>query len=244
MVVRKDSVWLSAAVQGAFDACTEFWTENPDPAAGPPPASPAASGPRLIEATTPDEMARLRRLLEQAGLKSNALDDALLSDAYSAVSFLHDQGLGADFESIPERVLRSRAKQAGKVIRSEWASFAAVADFRASLSPAMRAALDLQLFRRGLLEAENPQAARRRLDEWQRGDMQALNDMDVLYRREYPLLMRLIGDERNRAWVARANDIARRTDAAFACQGIGHLLGPRSIQACLQEAGWDVSRVA
>jgi uncharacterized protein len=242
--VRADSAWQSAQVLRAFDASTEFWTENPDPASGPPPAPKAPTGPRLADSIKPEEMRRLRVLLAREGLKEDALDATPLSDAYSAASYLQDHALAVDYPSIPERVLRVKAKLAGKAVRSEWASPDEIARFRDSMTTDTRIALDLELFRRGLAEAEDVDAARQRLDGWLRGDLRTLNTMEQNQRRRYPLISRLIGADRNKAWVARTADIMQRSAVTFACQGIGHLLGPQSIQAFLQRAGYKVNRLA
>lgn len=242
--VRADSSWQSEVVLRAFDSATEFWTENPDPASGPQQTPRAASGPTLAEAITPEEMRRLRMLLVREGLKEDALDTARLSDAYSAVSYLQDHALAVDYASIPERVLRQKAKEAGKAVHSEWASFEEVAHFRESMTPSTREALDLELFRRGLNDAEDVESVRQRLDGWLRGDLRPLETMERSQRTRYPLIARLIGAERNKAWVERTAGIMQKSATSFACQGIGHLLGPQSIQVYLQRAGYGVSRVA
>jgi uncharacterized protein YbaP (TraB family) len=242
--VRADSAWQSEQVLRAFDASTEFWTENPDPASGPPPAPRAPSGPKLVDSITQDEMRRLRAALVREGLKEDALDATPLSDAYSAVSYLQDHALGVDYSSIPERVLRNKAKQAGKAVHSEWASFDEIAHFRDSMAADTRIALDLELFRRGLTEAEDVDNARQRLDGWLHGDLRALNAMERNQGRRYPLISKLVGADRNKAWVARTAGIMQRNATAFACQGIGHLLGSQSIQVFLQRAGYQVSRAA
>jgi uncharacterized protein len=243
MPVRADTVWLSGAVQQAFDGSSELWTENPEPPAGPPPAPPVSTGPKLSEVATPKEMTHLRSMLVREGLAANALDYKLLADAYPAVSWLQDHSVGADFSVFPERVLRARAKASGRPVYSEWASFEAAMRFETDLPADVRRQLDLELFRRGLDETENVSEARRRLSQWQIGEMAALNAMEKRNRKLYPLLDRLIGVDRNRAWVARTSSIMARTQGAFVCVGIGHLLGPASIQSFLTKSGIGVRRI-
>lgn len=244
MPLRAGSRWQSEQVMSAFDASSEFWTENPDPAAGPPPVPRAASGPKLAALATQDELRRLRALLLREGLKEDALDSAQLSDAYSAVSYLQDHALGVDYEVMPERVLRAKARQLGKPVLSEWKSVDAIIAFRDSMTSETRIALDLELFQRGMSEAEDVDGARRRLDGWLRGDLRELIKLEKAQRSAYPLISRLVGEDRNRAWVSRTAEIMQRTDSAFICQGIGHLLGSASIQTFLQRAGYEVSRLA
>jgi uncharacterized protein len=243
MPVRADSVWLSPAVQRAFDGSSELWTENPEPPAGPPPAPPVSTGPKLSEVVTPREMTRLRAMLVREGLAANALDTTLLADAYPAISWLQDHALGVDYSVTPERVLRAKAKVAGKAVHSEWVSVEAAMHFESDLPTDVRRQLDLELVRRGLDETENVSEAKRRLAEWQTGDMAALNTMEEHNRKLYPLLDKLIGANRNEAWVARTVSIMERTPSAFVCVGIGHLLGPASIQSCLLKSGVDVRRI-
>jgi uncharacterized protein YbaP (TraB family) len=243
MPVRADSVWLSSAVQQAFDGSTELWTENPEPAPGPPPAPPVSAGPKLSEVVTPQEMSRLRALLVREGLAANALDSTLLADSYPAVSWLQDHAMGVDYTLIPERVLRTKAKAAGKSVHSEWASMQDAMGFESGLPKDVRRQFDLELFRRGLDEAENLSEGNRRLAEWQVGSLAALDAMDQRNRRLYPILDKLIGADRNKAWTARTASIMARTKSAFVCVGIGHLLGPASIQRYLLKSGVTVRRV-
>lgn len=244
MPVRTHSHWQSSPVLRAFEDSAEVWTENPDPAAAPPPQSRTPSGPKLVESVTPEEMRRLRTLLVREGLKSDALDATHLSNAYSAVSYLQDHSLGVDYQAMPERVLRNMARAAGKAVYSEWPSVEDVTRFRASLAADTRTLLDLELFRRGLSEAEDVGSAQQQLDGWLRGDLRPLNKMERSVRKSYPLITQLVGADRNKNWVARTAEIMQRSATSFVCQGILHLLGPQSIQTFLRRAGHDVSRHA
>ena len=115
--------------------------------------------------------------------------------------------------------------------------------FESDLPTDVRRQLDLELFRRGLDETENVSEAKRRLAEWQKGDLAALNLMEERNRKLYPNLEKLIGADRNKAWVARTSSIMERTPSAFVCVGIGHLLGPASIQSYLLKGGVNVRRI-
>jgi uncharacterized protein len=188
-------------------------------------------------------MKRLHAMLVREGLAANALDSTLLADAYPAVSWLQDHALGVDYSVIPERVLRAKAKAAGKSVHSEWASLEDALRFESDLPADVRRQMDLELFRRALDEAESLSQAKRRLAQWQVGNMAALNAMAERNRRLYPLLDKLIGADRNQAWVARTASIMKRTASAFVCVGIGHLLGPASIQSYLVRTGVSVRRI-
>jgi uncharacterized protein YbaP (TraB family) len=98
MAVRARSPWLSSAIERAFDASTELWTENPDPNQGPSSKTvpPPPKGPKLIEVASPQDMARLHAVLVREGMAPSAFDGLALSAAYPAVSELADRAVGAD----------------------------------------------------------------------------------------------------------------------------------------------------
>jgi uncharacterized protein len=246
MPVKTDSSWLSGAVQGAFDASTELWLENPDfdpvtMGKTPPPEPP--KGPKLSEVAGSKDLARLHRVLLRAGMAADAFDGIPISAVYLPVADLSDRAVGADFSAIPERVLRSRAKAAGKPVHSEWASFDEATRFLTDLPTDEQQQVQLQLFEKGLDEAEDVQAAQKRLTQWLAGDLEGLNALERHFRRAYPLAYRLIGEERNKAWAPRLASVMDRTNTAFVCVGILHLLGPSSIQENLMNSGISVRRI-
>jgi uncharacterized protein len=246
MPVRDTSRWLSSSIDRAFEVSTELWTENPDPTqAGPSkaPAPPPPTGPKLIEVASPRDLARLRAVLVREGMPPGALDGLPLAAAYPAVSELADRAVGADYMAIPERVLRTRARKAGKAVHSEWTSFEEVMRYTSDLPPKIRMQLQLEMFRKELDEAADVGAAVKQLDQWLAGDLAGLDALERHDRRAYPVASRLIGTDRNRAWVPRIQSIMDRTDRALICVGLMHLLGPTSIQGFLRAAGFQVDRV-
>lgn len=245
MAVKRGSRWLSATIQQAFAASSELWTENPDPAAasrreGP---SSAPAGPTLSQAASGQDMARLHAVLARAGLVAQAFDRLPLSAAYPAVAELADRALGADDRALPERVLRTRARAAGKTVRSEWVSFQQIAHYLDALSPQLRTQVELENFRRALDDAEHAGQAEQRLEQWLAGQLGGLEALERHLRAAYPLASRLIGTERNRLWVPRIRSDLQRLRSTFVCVGILHLIGPTSIQAFLRQSGVRVHRV-
>jgi uncharacterized protein YbaP (TraB family) len=143
--------------------------------------------------------------------------------------------------AIPERVLRTCARKTGKPVHSEWASIEEVMRYTADLPQKTEIELQLEMFRKELDEAADASAALRRLNEWLGGDVA---DLDAFARSHvYPVAARIIGSERNKRWVFRIRSITDRTDRAFVCVGILHLVGPASIQSFLRAAGIRVHRV-
>jgi uncharacterized protein YbaP (TraB family) len=245
MPVRADSRWLSRAVQQAFDASSELWTENPDldTASVSQPASPGQrQGPKLSEVASQHDMARLHAVLARAAMAADALDGLPPTAAYPALSELADRAIGADYSAIPERVLKGRARMSGKAVHSEWVSFEEIAHYSDRLPVQERMQLDLELFRRELDDADDASSAAQRLEQWLAGDLVGLEALERHTRATYPLASRVIGAERNQRWVPRIHSIMDRTRSAFVCVGILHLVGPASIQAFLRKSGIEVHR--
>jgi uncharacterized protein YbaP (TraB family) len=246
MGVRADSVWLTDGVRRAFESSTELWVENPEfpppPTGAPAPAEPP-KGPKLSEVATPQDLKRVRSLLLRAGLSANTFDTLLLSAAYPAISDAADRAFGVDYTALPERVMKSRAKVAGKPVHSEWASLEEITRFMTDLPDDLARTLQLQLVRKTLDESGDVKAAERRLNQWLSGDMEGWNAFDAHMASTYPELRKRIGTERNKAWVPRVDALLARTHAAFVCVGILHLAGTESIQAQLKRSGLAVLRV-
>jgi len=243
MPVSAGGSWLSNSLSAAFDASTELWVENPEspPAAMAPGAAPAAPAPKLPEAAEPHALARLHAVLVRNGQPAGAFDSLPLPQVYPALAELGDRQLGVDYTAIPERVLRARAKAAGKSVHSEWTSFAEL--LPVDLPPALQSQLDLQNIARTLDEIEDVQAQQRRLAHWLTGDLSDLSAFERHVRVSYLLANRYIGADRNARWVPRIQATMVRTNTAFVCVGVLHLLGPDSIQANLTRTGVPVRRV-
>jgi uncharacterized protein len=241
--VKTATPWLSARIEEAFAQSRELWVENPEfdrAAAGALIQKRLAEGgPSLAELLTPADLRRLRRAAQRGGQPPASLDGQPPWLAYLSLSDLADRLAGTDPAALPERVLKARAVQAGKPIRSEWESFEAVMRFSAEASPAAQ----LQLIRKTLDDVEAAPRIDRALSAWASGDLSRLEAADALARSRYPDLHRRIVAQRNSAWAGRIEDMLAQLGAAFVCVGVGHLVGPRSIQAYLAEAGLRALRL-
>jgi uncharacterized protein YbaP (TraB family) len=245
MPVRSGSNWFSSTIQHAFDSSTELWVENPevDPAAVRAAMAKRPKEPTLAEVVNREDLERLHAVVVRAGMAANAFDGVPFSAGYPVVSDLADRAFGADLEAIPERVLRRRAKAAKKPVHSEWKSFEEVSGYLGRLPPEQQRKIHLQLFQRALDDAEDVKAAERRLTQWLAGNLEPLEEVDRRTQQRYPDVERVIGAERNKAWVPRIESIVARLQVAFVCVGILHLVGPESVQAHLARAGFEVRRV-
>jgi uncharacterized protein YbaP (TraB family) len=247
MGVRAHSVWLTDGVRRAFESSAELWVENPE--LPPPPSGTAAAppeqpkGPKLSQVATEQDLKRLHSLLSKAGLSADTFDAVPLSAAYPAVSDVADRVFGVDYTALPERVLKSRAKAAGKPVFSEWASLEEINRFMTDLPDDLQRTIQLQLLRKTLDEAGDINTAELRLNQWLAGDMAGWNEFDRHLADRYPELRKRIGTERNKAWVPRIDAILARRLTAFVCVGVLHLAGTESIQAQLKRSGLVVQRV-
>ena len=239
-------LWLTDGVRRAFESSTELWVENPD---FPPPPTGAAAppelpkGPKLSDVATAEDIARLHALLSRAGMSADAFNDLPLSAAYPAVSNVADRVSGFDYTALPEAVLKSRAKAAGKPVHSEWRSLEEILHFMSDLPDGLQRTLQLQLVRKTLDETGDPEAAQRRLDQWLAGNMEDADALAAHVARMYPEMNRKVGVDRNEAWVPRIKSMLTRTHRAFVCVGLLHLAGRESIQAQLKRSGYAVRRV-
>lgn len=250
MGVRAHSLWLTDGIRRAFESSTELWVENPDfsppstgAAAPPDPAADPAQGPRLSEVATGRDLKRLRSLLSRAGLSADTFDALPLSAAYLAVSDVADRVFGVDYTALPERVLKSQAKAAGKPVHSEWASLEEINRFMTELPDDVQRKLQLQILRKTLDEGVDVKAAELRLEQWLAGDMAGWEEFARHVARLYPEVNNRIGEQRNKAWVPRIDAMLARTDCAFVCVGVLHLAGAASIQVQLRQAGLAAHRV-
>jgi uncharacterized protein len=241
--IPKGVNWLTPEVEQAFAASSEVWFENPefDPrTAGAAMQKRAAlGGPKLGEVIPAADRTRLGDLLTKAGRPPDALNGQLVWQAYLPLSDMVDTMSGMDVASMPERVLKPRAKAEGKTIRSEWASMEEIMAFSAEQTPEQQ----LQLISRTLDDVETPEQRLANAEAWARGDISAAVAKNEHFINAYPGLSARLVTLRNERWVPRVRDMLARGGSAFVCVGLGHLVGPDSIQAQLEKARLKVERI-
>ena len=243
MPVKTKTPWLTSMIQGAFEGCRELWTENPDVD---PAVANASIQKTLVEGgltvaqfLSPHDLKRLHVVLERSGQKPDAMDGSLASLAYFQISNLADMASGADFAVFPERVLKAQALAAAKPIHSEWSSFEEATEFMSGASPLVRR----QLLRKALDDFEGAPLSTQRLAAWLAGDLSDQEAQDARWRRLYPDLYKHLSAERNAAWAPRILTMTSAPGACFICVGLGHLVGPQSIQAHLADVGLTIRRL-
>lgn len=81
------------------------------------------------------------------------------------------------------------------------------------------------------------------VDDWLAGDTESLHAVmaSELGPADSPLYKRLLSD-RNRNWVTQIEGMLARNESAMIIVGAGHLSGPLSVQALLEERGYTVTR--
>lgn len=236
--------WFDEAVRDAFDASDALVLELVMPPAEEMQAlveelGMAAAGTPLPETLPPEDAARLRSALTDAGLPADALDRADPWLAATTLTTLPLRELGYAEADGAERVLAEAAAQAGKPVRG-----LETAREQLRLFDGLPPAAQRQLLHDTL--ADLPQLGatiERMIGAWSRGDADALAAMLNEDLAHAPALAEALLVRRNRAW---ADWIARRMaqpGTVFVAVGAGHLAGPASVQAELARRGMRVERV-
>jgi uncharacterized protein YbaP (TraB family) len=236
--------WLTPEIERAFAESKDVWFENPD--FDPRTAGAAIQkradlgGPKVVEAVSAEDRKRIGDLLSGHGRPTNMFDDEMLVwQAYIPLTDFIDTIARVDPPSIPERVLRPRAKAEGKAIRSEWASMEEIMEFSSQQTPEQQ----LQLISKTLDEARPPEQLRAEGEAWARGDISQSAARSERFRAAYPALSERLVTLRNKRWVPRIQQMLARGGSTFVCVGLGHLVGPESIQRQLAQVGLDAQRI-
>jgi uncharacterized protein YbaP (TraB family) len=102
--------------------------------------------------------------------------------------------------------------------------------------------LELQEFDSGLKDILNEKLSINDLiDAWARGDVATLNDLMKSGFKDNPKAEKALFEDRNRAWVAKIEDILQQRHVYFVTVGAGHLAGPKGVPALLRAEGYKVS---
>ncbi len=240
MAVGNGSQWLTPPIQQAFDASAELWLENPraDGDGGNELISRLgfAEGFSVLDVIDQSDRNRAIALLQRAGLPTDALDGRKSWLANLFLSQLIDRLNNVDGSSFPDTVLRQRAEAQGKNVFSEWRDIAELVAYSADLPEAVH----LQMLGKALDDSESYAA---RLEEWLRGDVEALSMTADATARNYPDAHRTVNVERNARWAARIRTMLADDDTEFVAIGVGHLVGPDNLLSQLLAGGLAVERV-
>ena len=240
MAVGNDTRWLTPAIGKAFDASDVLWLENP-----------AGNGDRgneliarlgfsegysVLDAIDESDRNRVIRLLERAGMSTDALEGRKAWLANLFLSQLIDRMNNVSGDSFPDKILRQRAVMQGKSVSSEWRDIEELVEYSVGLPETIQ----LQMLGKALDDSESYGA---RLDAWSRGDLEALSKTAEATAIAYPDAHREVNVERNLRWVARIRTMLADDHTEFVAIGIGHLVGPDNLLDQLRAGGLDVQRV-
>lgn len=243
----KDRSWLTAKLQRAFDASREIWFESPHP---PPSANTTVSQAISSQKDADDERhdlfdvvgpRRAKRLLAAArkyGVKPEALTHKRPWAAYFILNRGYwaqrgAKGLGTMNES-PDYILANMARDAGKPIKSEYATNADVtALFSTMTVEAQCQRLDF------LLDYFDDETAGKHNDPygWIAGRTYNLTIDEMRLR--YPDLYKVEHVVRNIKWAKWIEGFLTHGGTTFIGMGMNHTLGPDSIPAKLRARGLD-----
>jgi uncharacterized protein len=240
MAVGNGSQWLTPTIQQAFDASAELWLENPSADGGRGNELIGrhgfADGFSVLQVIDESKRTRAIRLLKRAGLPADALDGRKAWLANLLLSQLIDRVNNVDGSLFPDTVLRQRAEAQGKNVFSEWRDIAELVAYSVGLPETIQ----LQLLGKALDDSESYPA---RLEEWLRGDVDALSITADATARNYPDAHRTVNVERNARWVARIRTMLADDDTEFVAIGVGHVVGPDNLLSQLLAGGLTVERV-
>ncbi len=240
MAVGRDTPWLTPAIEAAFDDSDALWLENPraDGSLGNELIDRfgLTDGYSVLNAVGERDRSRVIRLLERAGMPSDALDGRKAWLANLFLTQLIDRTNDVDTASSPDLVLRQRAEAREMSVFSEWRNIDELVEYSVGLPETVQ----LQMLGKALDDAESYGD---RLDAWTRGDIEALSRIAEATAAAYPVAHREVNVERNSRWVGRIRAMLADGGTELVSIGVGHLVGPDNLLTQLERAGLHIERV-
>lgn len=244
--VRKDTAWKTPKIDAAMRASTDLWLEIDDDLVanqtamaaivrryGIDPARP------LSKALTPAQLARLVTTVKPYGMTLAQLEPMRPWLAAVTVSGLPLAKAGLDAGAGADRTLRGIGVAEGDGIHGLETAEQQIR-FLADFSEA-----DQVSFLTDTLQdvAEGPKQIADLSTAWEKGDVKALSRIVVDdMRRDAPKLYQRLIVQRNIAWAQQIRTMLAGKGTAFVAVGVGHLVGPDSVQAQLARAGIPARR--
>lgn len=116
-------------------------------------------------------------------------------------------------------------------------------DFQLGLFTSLTAAQQEALLKQTLAEARNlPDRFTKMLNAWKAGDLEALHSALYDEADQYPDLTDLFLHKRNKAWLAKLEEIMSKRDRVMVLVGAGHLAGEKGLIELLKGRGYKVER--
>jgi len=243
-VLKPDTQWRSPAIDKALNDSGDLTLEvlgADDPAAMQPlilkygvdPVTP------LSRKLSPDDLNRLRRLAQGAGVPPQTLDVMRPWLASISLAMLPVIQAGYDPRSGVEQVVQAQMKAAGKPA----ASLESL-DQQVRFFADMPAKVEVEMLKSTLDEAEEgPAKIDKMVAAWASGDTTALetafvSEMKTDYADVYDVLI----TDRNVAWARQLKAKLDGKGISFVAVGAGHLVGPDSVQIQLAKLGIKAER--
>ncbi|HTN40577.1 MAG TPA: TraB/GumN family protein [Asticcacaulis sp.] len=244
-VMKPDTVWLTPGIQTRFDSAEDVWFEIPDlddkAAAGPLAAKymvdPAG---RMTDGLTPEEIARIDALLKPMGLSTLAASTLRKWAVGLLITLEQVKAQGYTTETGVDVTLLGQARAGQKRVHG----FETMDSQMQALVPETEAD-ELTALRTTLKDVETmPQDLEDLFVAWKQGDIAALTHLmiDKMQAEDPKSYQRLIV-ERNAAWAPQIETVLAGKGTVFITVGAGHLVGPDSVIAMLEQQGIMAERL-
>ncbi|MGW8189705.1 TraB/GumN family protein [Sphingomonas hankookensis] len=243
-VLKPGLSWFDEAVRSAFDKSNEVVLEIPMPTQEQAQAAVMKSavnvtGPKLSEKLPEAERPAYAKAVADAGLPAGALEQVDPWFAASTLTLVTLQKQGYDPASGAEQAISQAAKAAGKPVTG-LETLEQQFGFFDSLSDAAQVTFLTETIK------ELPTAGQsidKMVDQWRRGDPDALaatmnEEMTVS-----PELKRVLLTDRNARWAKWIEERMKRPGTVFVAVGAGHLAGSGSVQDALKRYKLRATRV-
>ncbi|MGO4409157.1 MULTISPECIES: TraB/GumN family protein [unclassified Brevundimonas] len=244
-VLKPDTPWGTARMDKAFAGADEYWFEIADlndqtgvmaliQAKGISPDRPLSS---LL---TAEEMADLDAAARTVGASAAQLNPLRPWLASLQLALASIQKAGYVAANGGDQILHARAAATGKPIKG-FETAPQQIGFVADMSEAAQ----LAMLRSGLKEFDQADAfLGRMVTAWAAGDVDALDALiGQEMRTDSSEMYAVMLTRRNQAWADQIQTLLAGSGTAFISVGAGHLAGPDSLQAQLEQRGVRVERV-
>lgn len=235
--------WSAPHVEAAFAEAQVFWKETADLLPGDEKKfiAPGLAGNRPLSTWLTREQ---KEVVAAAAIETGTTYEALdrLKPWLAGISLNRAYGArqlnGQIDDPIP--ILTARAREQGKIIRSEFPD----ADSQLALVNNMSDATQVEYLFYTIENNRLPrEAVDRRRRAWAAGDFRLEEQQVEHFRTAFPNLYETFERARNRAWPARIRKMLDEGGTTFLLVGADHLVGPDSLLVQLRLAGLNPRRV-
>lgn len=228
--------WSSPELEALVAASDVFWNEVPKMGTetqalaityGLDPAAPLATW------LTPEDLARVEAAAEAVAANPQILAAVRPWLAAQLLNMAAQSLAGLHGEYSAEEHLTATAERAGVPVQSEFATPEAV--FKSFSSWPREVEIDRLRYTLAELES-GAGSLRHQADAWLKADRKYGEELDAVFRRDFPGVYDHLVVRRNRAWIERIADMLVTETSAFIVVGGGHLVGPAAVPILLERA--------